>query len=55
MIEDGIRGGITHAILRYAEANNRYMDHYDESKESSYLGYLDANNLYGWATSKNCS
>ena len=25
---------------------------YDESKESTYIQYLDANNLYGWAMNK---
>ena len=33
MIEEGIRGGICHAVHRYAKANNRYMKDYDESKE----------------------
>ena len=33
----------------YAKASNRYMKDYDESKESSYIQYLDANNLYGAA------
>ena len=52
MIEEGIRGGICHAVHRYAKANNEYMKDYDESKESSYIQYLDANNLYGAATSE---
>ena len=52
MIEEGIRGGICHAVHRYAKANNRYMKDYDESKESSYIQYLDANNLYGAAISE---
>ena len=28
------------------------MKNYDKSIESSYLTYLDANNLYGWARSQ---
>ena len=52
MVEEGIRGGICHSIHRYARANNKYMKNYDENKESSYIQYLDANNLYGWAMSQ---
>ena len=52
MIEEGIRGGICHALHRYAKANNRYMKDYDESKESLYIQYLDANSLDGAAMSE---
>ena len=53
MFERGPRGGITQAVHGYALANNKYLrDLYDPSKESSYLQYLDANNLYGWAMSQ---
>ena len=53
MFELGIRGGITHISKRYAEANNKYMKDYDPDKESTFIQYLDANNLYGWAMSQN--
>ena len=52
MVEEGIRGGICHSIHRYAKANNKYMKNYNKDEESSYIQYLDANNLSGWAMSK---
>ena len=52
MVEKEIRGGICHAIYKYLEANNKYMENYDENKGSSYFVYLYANNLYGWVMSR---
>ena len=39
MIEKEITGGICHAMLRYAKANNKYMKEYNKNKESSNLKY----------------
>ena len=52
MVEKGIRGGICQAIHRYGKANKNYMKNYNKNIESSYLTYLDANNLYVWAMSQ---
>ena len=49
MNEEGVRGGITQAIRKYASANNKYMKNYNPNQKLSYLMYLDAKNLYGWA------
>ena len=51
-VERGIRGGISMVSKRHAKANNPLVTDYDESKPNSYIMYLDANNLYGWAMSK---
>ena len=65
MFERGIRGGITQTVHKYTLVNNKYMsatglgshsdpmgDKFSPKSESSYLQYLDTNNLYGWAMSQ---
>ena len=46
-IEKGLRGGISYIAKRYAKANNKYINDYDPKKPSTYISYLDRNNLYG--------
>ena len=52
MVEKMIRVGIWQAIHRHDKTNNKYMENYNKDIISSYLMYLDANNLYGWAMSQ---
>ena len=49
LFEKGTCSGMCNAICKYVKANNKYMKNYDNTKESKYLMYVDANNLYGWA------
>ena len=48
-IEKGLRGEISYIAKRYAKGNNKYMSDYDSEKPSTFITYLDTNNLYGWA------
>eukprot|EP00102_Acyrthosiphon_pisum_P019360 XP_016656570.1 PREDICTED: uncharacterized protein LOC103308039 [Acyrthosiphon pisum] len=52
MFENGIRGGLVQASMRYAKANNIKTPDYDKTKDKSWLIYQDCNNLYGWAMSE---
>ena len=52
LFEKGIRGGICESITKYKKANNKHMKNYNSTKPSSYLMYVDTNNLYGYAMSK---
>ena len=49
LFERGIRGGISQISKRYSTANNTYLQNYNANEPTSYIQYLDANNLYGWA------
>ena len=51
-IEKGLRGGISYIAKRYTKANNKYMNDYDPRKQSTFISYLEMNNLYGWAMSE---
>ena len=51
-IEKGLRGGISYIAKRYAKANNKYVDDYDLNKPSTFITYVDQNNLYGRAMSE---
>ena len=51
-IEKGSRGGVSYIAKRYAKANNKYMSDYDSNKQSTFITYLDKNNLYDWAISE---
>ena len=45
IVAKAIRGGICQAIHRNAKINNKYIKNYNKDIKSSYLMYLDANNL----------
>ena len=51
-IEKGLRVGISYIAKIYAKANNKYMNDFDPKKPSTFITYLDINNLYGWAMSE---
>ena len=51
-IEKRTKGGISYIAKRYAKANNKYMNDYEPSKPSTFITYLDKNNLHGWAMSE---
>ena len=50
-IEKELRGGISYIAKRHSKANNEYCPDYDKNKPSTFISYLDMNNLYGWAMS----
>ena len=53
MIESGLRGGMCQVPRKHMTANNRYMASCNADLVSSYIMYLDANNLYGGGMSEN--
>ena len=51
-IEKGSSGGISYIAKKYAKANNKYMNDYDPEKPSTFITYLDKNNVYCWTMSE---
>ena len=47
-----MHGGAFYIANRHGKANNKYMKNHDKNAQSKYIMYLDANSLYGWATSQ---
>ena len=49
---EGMRGSISYILKRFIWDNNKYLKFYDDTRQSKYTMYLDANNLCGWALSQ---
>ena len=54
MVEKGIRGEICYFYDKYTKAYNKKIKDYQETKESQFLNYWDANSFYGWHCHKVC-
>jgi hypothetical protein len=52
LFENNIRGGISTISHRYARSNVPNTPNFIPENDPSYLLYIDANNLYGWAMSE---
>jgi len=53
LFETNTRGGICSVgSTKHETANNKYMNDYNENEIDSFIAYVDANNLYGWAMSQ---
>ena len=52
MLDENLRGGICMITKRFAKANCPDMDTFNRYLPESYIMYLDANNLYGYAMSQ---
>ena len=44
--EKRIRDVVCHKILRHLKAHNKYMIKFYKAKDSSYINFVDKNNLY---------
>jgi hypothetical protein len=53
MFKNGIRGDVSTITTRYGKSINKYMSEtFDQNKPSTFITYLDSNNLYGYAMEK---
>ena len=52
MADVGIRGALSMISNRHALANKPSLAAFDPARPTSYISYLEGNNLYGWAMSK---
>ena len=50
--ESMVRGGLSLAVTKKVEANNKYLKDFDETKPSTYLTLFDFTNLYGFSLTK---
>ena len=46
IVESMISGDFSTICKGYVEANNKFLELYDPNKQTSYIIYLDANDLY---------
>ena len=54
-IEKGLRRGISYIAKTYSKANNEYCPDYHKNKPSTFISYLQMNNLYGCAMNEHLS
>ena len=52
LLKKRLRGRISYTVRRYTKANNKCINDYDPKKPSTFITYLDMNNLYGWRMSE---
>ena len=50
--EKVVTGRVSYISKRYSKVNNKHLKCYDPKQESKLIIHLEANNLYGYATSK---
>jgi DNA polymerase type B, organellar and viral len=53
LVRASIRGGLVMSVLKYSEANNKYMNKFNPAMPKSMIMFLDCVNLYGHAMTSN--